>query len=232
MHKISGKTYKKIMFAVSFLACLMLAGEALLIHMKDQSLKDKAQEAMKTNTKEKVIPVTQQSAIRETKKMEPKIRVLLMDSGYDTYQHTKVSVLIQGMTVSSGSGLMGIAMHIFATSILVLVAGNIYRVKHTKKGAVLALICGVLAMTAGMVVFNYFITPYFITPDLADTAAVAANREVVKTLLVPVIVPFNLIKAGVNSVVTFLVYKTVSRHLVHGENWKKEPGVKQAQPEQ
>ena len=87
-------------------------------------------------------------------------------------------------------------------------------------------------MTAGMVVFNYFITPYFITPDLADTAAVAANREFVKTLLVPVIVPFNLIKAGVNSVVTFLVYKTVSRHLVHGENWKKEPGVKQAQPEQ
>ena len=138
---------------------------------------------------------------------------------------TVVVSVIQGMTVSS-------AMHIFATSILVLVAGNIYRVKHTKKGAVLALICGVLAMTAGMVVFNYFITPYFITPDLADTAAVAANREFVKTLLVPVIVPFNLIKAGVNSVVTFLVYKTVSRHLVHGENWKKEPGVKQAQPEQ
>lgn len=145
---------------------------------------------------------------------------------------TVVVSVIQGMTVSSGSGLMGIAMHIFATSILVLVAGNIYRVKHTKKGAVLALICGVLAMTAGMVVFNYFITPYFITPDLADTAAVAANREFVKTLLVPVIVPFNLIKAGVNSVVTFLVYKTVSRHLVHGENWKKEPGVKQAQPGQ
>ena len=105
---------------------------------------------------------------------------------------TVVVSVIQGMTVSSGSGLMGIAMHIFATSILVLVAGNIYRVKHTKKGAVLALICGVLAMTAGMVVFNYFITPYFITPDLADTAAVAANREFVKTLLVPVIVIFTV----------------------------------------
>ena len=52
---------------------------------------------------------------------------------------TVVVSVIQGMTVSSGSGLMGIAMHIFATSILVLVAGNIYRVKHTKKGAVLAL---------------------------------------------------------------------------------------------
>lgn len=95
----------------------------------------------------------------------------------------------------------------------------------------LALVCGVLAMTAGMVVFNYFITPYFITPDLADTAAVAANREVVKTLLVPVIGPFNLIKAGVNSVVTFLSIRS-SPGTVHGENWKKEPGVKQAQPEQ
>ena len=109
MHKISGKTYKKIMFAVSLLACLMLAGEALLIHMKDQSLKDKAQEAVKTNTKEKIIQtntkenmiqITQQPATWETEKVEPKIRVLLMDSGYDTYQHTKVSVLIQGKAVS------------------------------------------------------------------------------------------------------------------------------------
>ena len=108
MHKISGKTYKKIMFAVSLLACLMLAGEALLIHMKDESLKDKAQEAMKTNTKEKIIQTNTkenmiqitQPATRETEKVEPKIRVLLMDSGYDTYQHTKVSVLIQGKAVS------------------------------------------------------------------------------------------------------------------------------------
>lgn len=37
---------------------------------------------------------------------------------------TVVVSVIQGMTVSSGSGLMGIAMHIFATSILVLVAGE------------------------------------------------------------------------------------------------------------
>ena len=101
---------------------------------------------------------------------------------------TVVVSVIQGMTVSASSGFMGIAMHIFATSILVLVAGNIYRLKHTKKGAVIALICGVAAMTAGMVVFNYFITPYFITPDIADAAAVAANRDFVKTLLVPVII--------------------------------------------
>ena len=48
---------------------------------------------------------------------------------------TVVVSVIQGMTVSSGSGLMGIAMHIFATSILVLVAGNIYRGEAHQEGS-------------------------------------------------------------------------------------------------
>ena len=45
----------------------------------------------------------------------------------------------------------------------------------------------------------------------------AANRAYVDTLLFPFILPFNLIKAGANSAVTFLVYKTVSRYIVHGD---------------
>ena len=32
----------------------------------------------------------------------------------------------------------------------------------------------------------------------------------VAKLLVPVIIPFNLIKAGLNSIITFLVYKRIS----------------------
>ena len=125
--------------------------------------------------------------------------------------------VIQGLTVSAQSGVMGIAMHIFATTTLVLVAGIIYRVRHTRRGAVLALICGTLAMTGAMLVFNHFLTPYFLAGGIGDGAAVAANRELVDTLLFPFILPFNLIKAGANSAVTFLVYKTVSRYIVHGD---------------
>lgn len=136
---------------------------------------------------------------------------------------TVVASLIQGFTVSAQSGVMGIAMHIFATSTLVLVAGTIYKIRHTRSGAVIALVAGVLAMTAAMMVFNHFITPYFITPDWSDTAAVAANRAYVDTLLVPFIAPFNLIKAGANSVVTFLVYKVVSRYIVHGDAFAASP---------
>ena len=136
---------------------------------------------------------------------------------------TVVASLIQGFTVSAQSGVMGIAMHIFATSTLVLVAGTIYKIRHTRSGAVIALAAGVLAMTAAMMVFNHFITPYFITPDWSDTAAVAANRAYVDTLLFPFIAPFNLIKAGANSVVTFLVYKVVSRYIVHGDAFASKP---------
>ena len=129
---------------------------------------------------------------------------------------TVIVSVIQGLFIST-TGPWGILMHIIATGMLVLVAGGIYRVRHTRKGAVLALICGTLAMTGAMMVFNHFLTPYFLAGGIGDGAAVAANRELVDTLLVPFILPFNLIKAGANSAVTFLVYKTVSRYIVHGD---------------
>ncbi len=63
-----------------------------------------------------------------------------------------------------------------------------------------------------MMVANHFITPAFM----------GAPVEVVDAMLLPVILPFNLIKAGINSLVTFLIYKTISRHIIHGEGWKKK----------
>lgn len=121
---------------------------------------------------------------------------------------TVVASLIQGFTVSAGSGLYGILMHIIATTVLVLVAGGIYRLKHTKGGAVLGLLAGTVCMGLVMMVANHFITPYFMGVPV----------EFVDAMLLPVILPFNLIKAGANSIVTFLVYKAVSRHIIHGEN--------------
>ncbi|MDF2838964.1 MAG: transporter component [Evtepia sp.] len=125
---------------------------------------------------------------------------------------TVIASLIQGFTVSAPSGLYGIIMHIIATATLVLVASGIYRIKHTRVGAVIGLVCGTLAMSGIMLVANHFITPFFM----------GAPVEVVDAMLLPAILPFNLIKAGVNSVVAFLVYQRVSRHIIHGEPVEKE----------
>jgi riboflavin transporter len=135
---------------------------------------------------------------------------------------TIVTAVIQGFTVSASSGVYGILMHIISTTILVLVAAGIYRLRHTKRGAILGLICGTIAMGLAMMVANHFITPYFM----------GAPVEVVDAMLLPVILPFNLLKAGINSLVTFVVYKTVSRHLIHGESWGHHTHGQQAQAEQ
>ncbi len=119
---------------------------------------------------------------------------------------TLVVSVIQGLTVSAASGPIGIIMHIFATGTFVLVSGNIYRVKRTRGGAVMALAAGVAVWVLAMCVWNLIFTPIFMgTP-----------RAAVMEILLPVIVPFNFIKAGINSVITFAIYKSIAK-LVRSE---------------
>lgn len=106
-----------------------------------------------------------------------------------------VSVL-QGVTISASSGWVGIVMHFCASGALVVVSGVIYRKWKTAWSLVLGLILGSLAMTALMVPLNLFFTVRFLgVPDQA-----------VKDLLVPAIIPFNLIKSVLNSTITAILF--------------------------
>ncbi|NLT15677.1 MAG: ECF transporter S component [Clostridiales bacterium] len=120
---------------------------------------------------------------------------------------TVVASGIQALTVSAHSGVYGFIMHVIATSTLVVVASVIYRIKHTRVGAVIGLVSGTIAMGLVMMLANHFITPLFM----------GVSADVVDAMLLPVILPFNLIKAGGNSLITFFVYKAVSKYIVHGE---------------
>lgn len=115
---------------------------------------------------------------------------------------TVVTAVVQGLTVSAAGGWFGILMHILATGSFVLVAGLIYRSNKTRKGAVIALSAGTITMTGMMVVANIILDPIFYGMPV----------EAVYQLL-PFIIGFNLVKAGANSVVTFLLYKRISRFL-------------------
>lgn len=115
---------------------------------------------------------------------------------------TVVVSVIQGVSVSAGSGWIGIVMHILSTGAFCIVAGLIYRRKRTIQGAVLALAAGVLVTTVVMAGCNLIFMPMF----LADSTA----RDVA-AMLIPIIIPFNLLKAGINAVATFLLYKSIGR---------------------
>lgn len=105
--------------------------------------------------------------------------------------------------VLGGDGLIGFFMHFVATGTFVLVAGYIYKKSKTRKNAVIGLICGTIIMTASMLLWNLIITPIFL----------GVPREAVVAMLATVILPYNLLKAGINSIVTFLTYKSIARFL-------------------
>lgn len=112
---------------------------------------------------------------------------------------TIVVSVLQGVAASA-SGIIGIIMHIFATSILVIVSGLIYKRFNSIVGLILALIIGVIAWVVGMIIFNIIFTPIFLgTP-----------RQAVIEMIVPITIPFNLIKAGANSVAGAILYLTLS----------------------
>ena len=105
--------------------------------------------------------------------------------------------------MSVGSGWIGAVMHIISTGAMVLVAGNIYKRVHTFKGAIIALIAGTAAMVLIMIPLNLFFTTMFLGVPI----------EVVKGMIVPVIIPFNLFKGIANSTLTIMVYKSVAKIL-------------------
>ncbi len=106
--------------------------------------------------------------------------------------------LLEMVTVS-GTGIWGLVMNILSTCCFACVAAAVYRKKHTQAGAAIGLLLGTVCMTAGMLLWNYLITPIYMGQSRQDVAA----------LLLPAFLPFNLLKAGLNSAITLLLYKPV-----------------------
>lgn len=122
---------------------------------------------------------------------------------------TVVVSLIQGTTVSAASGPIDIVMHIVATGSCTLISGTIYQKMKTKKGAAISLAIGVITMTSAMVLMNLILTPLFMGVPV----------KAVIPMLVPIIIPFNLLKSCINCFITFLLYKSIS-HILKGVSKK------------
>ena len=106
--------------------------------------------------------------------------------------------LIEMVTVSE-TGPIGCIMTILSTCCFACTAAFIYKKQHTMKGAITGLVAGCLLTTAVMLLWNYLITPIYM----------GYPREAVAELLLPAFLPFNLLKGGLNTVITLLIYKPI-----------------------
>ena len=106
--------------------------------------------------------------------------------------------LIEMVTVSE-TGPIGCIMNILSTCCFACTAAFIYKKQHTMKGAITGLVAGCLLTTAVMLLWNYLIIPIYM----------GYPREAVAELLLPAFLPFNLLKGGLNTVITLLIYKPI-----------------------
>ena len=111
--------------------------------------------------------------------------------------------IIQALTVSASSGWIGFVMHFAASGIFVLVAANIYKRKKSIKSLIVGLAAGSLAMVIAMIPLNLVFTGIFL----------GAGTQAIVQMLIPAILPFNILKAVINSVATFAIYTPISEIL-------------------
>jgi len=119
-------------------------------------------------------------------KLGPKIGVLM----------TLITAILFALITGQG-GPYGALMNFLATGTFVFVSSQIYFLHHDKKGAVLGLILGTLTMTLIMVPANLIITPLYL----------GVNRDIVVKMLIPAIIPFNILKGMISGFLTFILYK-------------------------
>lgn len=109
-----------------------------------------------------------------------------------------ISSLIEMLTISS-TGPIGFVMNILSTCAFVVPAAILYHRKKKFTDALIGIIIGIICMAAIMILWNWLITPLYM----------GVPRDVVVAMLVPVFLPFNLIKGGINGALTLLLYKPV-----------------------
>ncbi len=129
--------------------------------------------------------------------------------------------LIKNLLHLPATGTMGVGelSNFLTGSIFVLTAGLIYRKFRTKKGAAVSMAVATVVLAASSVPVNAFINlPFYATAmgftlDKVIGMSNAVNPLVKDqiSLLLAVFVPFNLLKGIVVGLVTFFVYKPISK---------------------
>ena len=107
-----------------------------------------------------------------------------------------VTALLEMFTISD-TGPIGCVMNLLSSACYACTAALIYKRKRTLGGAVIGLSLGSIAMVIIMLLWNWLITPLYM----------GVERDAVVGMLVPVFLPFNAVKALLNSALVLCLYK-------------------------
>ena len=107
-----------------------------------------------------------------------------------------IVAFLELITIST-TGIIGFVMNIISSAAFSVIAAIVYKRFKSIKGAVIGLILSSVATVVLMILWNYLITPLYME----------VPRNVVEAMILPVFLPFNVIKCGLNSALVMIIYK-------------------------
>ncbi|HIY11741.1 MAG TPA: ECF transporter S component [Candidatus Anaerofilum excrementigallinarum] len=103
------------------------------------------------------------------------------------------------------------------TGSFALTAGLVYRIKHSRAGALISCVASIAVITIVGALANYFLLlPFYASAYMPYDAIIAACQAInpaitdIKGYILFGVVPFNLLKGTVVAIITFAVYKRLS----------------------
>jgi len=110
--------------------------------------------------------------------------------------------LVEMVTIST-TGWIGAVMNFVSTCSFACIAALVYKKKHNLWGAITGLLVASVTMVAVMLLWNWILTPIYS----------GWPRAAVEPMLIPVFLPFNALKAGLNSALVLGLYKPLTTAL-------------------
>ena len=108
-----------------------------------------------------------------------------------------VIAVIHGLLMADFTGEL---MNILCVTCFVLPAALMYHKKRTYPVAIIGLVISVIAATLAAIVGNLILTPMWLGVPL----------DAVIAMIIPILIPFNLLKGVINAVLTLIIYKSIS----------------------
>ena len=113
-----------------------------------------------------------------------------------------VVAFIEAITISS-TGLIGFVMNLISSISFAIIPAFIYQKRRKFKMALLGLGISSIVTISLMLLWNYIVTPIYME----------VPRTAVANMLLPVFLPFNMIKCAINVVLVVVLYKPLVKIL-------------------
>lgn len=129
-----------------------------------------------------------------------------------------LKVLLKLLMNGTSTAMVGELSNIVVNGTLVIIAGAYYKKHRTFKGAIIAMILAVSSMSIVAALSNYFVIfPFYakmFNMEINDLVGMGAKLNGLvssyETLMLFTIIPFNLVKGIITSLVTTLLYPRIS----------------------